>query len=185
MIIMIKKIVSFIWDVHRDVKEMMINNPGIPKDTRVIILRVWSDGFEAHNVKGSIKFNSRQVFTVKLMGPKDQTLPYSLCFKTFNVRQIWVNLLEELLELQKVWPRYWGKDKQIFTTTALLEFVSNDYPERCFNTGLSQNGIYMKWSGYSCLYDRARIHHVCIASFKRWRLFGIPMHSRQHTLNKL
>ena len=77
----------------------MINNPDIPKDTRVVILRVWSDGFEAHHVKGNNQFNSLQVFTVKLTGPKDQTLPYALCFKTFNVREILVHLLEELLEL--------------------------------------------------------------------------------------
>ena len=52
--------------------------------------------------------------------------------------------------------RYWGKDKQVFPTIALLELVSNDYPERCFNTGMSQNGIYTKRSGYSCLYDKLR-----------------------------
>ena len=122
----------------------MINNPDIPNDMRVVILRVWSDGFEAHNVKGNNKFNSLQVFTVKLTGPKDQTLPFALCFRTFNVREISVNLLEELLELRQVRLRYWGKDKQVFPTIALLELVSNDYPERCFNTGMSQNGIYMK-----------------------------------------
>jgi hypothetical protein len=90
---------------------MMINKPDIPKDTRVVILQVWSDGFEAHNVKGNNKFTSLQVFTVKLTGPKDQTLPYTLCFKTFNIREMSVNLLEELMELQKVQLRCWGKDK--------------------------------------------------------------------------
>ncbi len=33
--------------------------------------------------------------------------------------------------------------------------MNNDYPERCFNTGMSQNGIYTKRSGYSCLYNKA------------------------------
>ena len=147
---------EFFHDAHNDVKEMMRNDPAMPKETRVVILRVWSDGFEAHNVKGNNKFNSLQVFTVKLTGPKDQTLPFALCFKTFNVREILVNLLEELLELRQVWLRYWGKDKQVFPTIALLELVSNDYPERCFNTGMSQNGIYTKRSRYSCLYDKLR-----------------------------
>ena len=55
--------------------EMMINNPDIPTDMRVVILQVWSDGFEAHNVKGHNKINSLQVFIVKLMGLKYQTLP--------------------------------------------------------------------------------------------------------------
>ena len=147
---------EFFRDVHRDVKEMMINNPDIPKDTRVVILRVWSDGFEAHHVKGNNQFNSLQVFTVKLTGPKDQTLPYALCFKTFNVHEILVHLLKELLELPEVQPRYWGKDKQVFPTIAFLELVSNDYPERCFNTAISLNGTYTKRFGYSCFYDKAR-----------------------------
>ncbi len=72
-------------DTHEEVKEMMRINPDMSKDTRVVILRVWSDGFEAHNVKGNTKFNSLQVFTLKLKGPTDQTLPHALCFKTSNV----------------------------------------------------------------------------------------------------
>jgi hypothetical protein len=76
---------------------------------------------------------------VKLTGPKYQTLPYALCFKTFNVREILVHLLEELLELREVQLRYWGKDKQVFPTIAFLELVSNDYPERCFNMVISLN----------------------------------------------
>ena len=31
-----------------------MNNPDITKDTRLVILRVRSDGFEAHNVKGNL-----------------------------------------------------------------------------------------------------------------------------------
>ncbi len=33
-----QELCEFFQDVHRDVKEMMINNPDIHKDTRVIIL---------------------------------------------------------------------------------------------------------------------------------------------------
>jgi hypothetical protein len=76
---------EFFHDTRKEVNEMMRNNPGMPKETRVVILPVWSDGFEAHNVKGNIKLNSLQVFTLKLKGPKDQTLLYALWFKTFNV----------------------------------------------------------------------------------------------------
>ena len=95
---------EFFQDLHRDVKEMMMSNPDITKDTRVVLLRVWSDGFEAHNVKGNSQFNSLQVFTVKLRRPKDQTPSYALCFKVFNVQKILVPLLEELFELCKVSP---------------------------------------------------------------------------------
>lgn len=145
---------EFFKDAHRVVKEMMTENPAMPKDTRVVILRVWSDGFEAHNVKGNTQFNSLQVFTIKLRGPKDQTLPYALCFKTLNVRKILVSLLEELNELRQLSLRYWGRDKQIIPTIALLELVSNDYPERCFNTGISQKGNYTKRFGHSCLFNK-------------------------------
>ena len=84
---------------------MMTNNTDTSKDTRVVILRVWTDGFEAHNVKSNAQFNSHQVFNVELRGPKDQIIPKMLCFKTLNVKKI-VKLLEELCELQKVSPRY-------------------------------------------------------------------------------
>ncbi len=46
-------------------------------------------------------------------------------------------------------------DKQVFPSIALLESVSNDYPERYFNTGISQNGNYPKQFGHSCLYDKS------------------------------
>ena len=45
---------------------LMTENPEMPKDTRLVILQVWFDGFEAHNVKGNTQFNSLQVFTIKL-----------------------------------------------------------------------------------------------------------------------
>jgi len=93
---------DFLQESQSYVKEMMTNNPSIPKDTRVVTLRVWSDSFEAHNVKGNIQFNSLHVITVTLRGPKDQTLPYALCFKTYNVRKILVLLLKELFQLQEV-----------------------------------------------------------------------------------
>ena len=104
---------EFFQDAHRDVKEMMTKNPDVSKDMRVFILRNLYDGFEVHNVKGNAQFNSLQVFTVKLRGPKDQTLPIALCIKTLNVQKILVQLLEELCDLQKVSPRYWGMDIKV------------------------------------------------------------------------
>ena len=77
----------------------MTNNHDMSKDTRVVIIRVWFSGFEAHNVKGNAQFNSLYAFTVKLRGLKDKMLPYALCFKTINVQKVLVKLLEELFEL--------------------------------------------------------------------------------------
>lgn len=73
---------EFFQVAHKDVEEMMTSSPDIFKDTRVIILKVWSNGYEAHNVNGL------QVFTVKLSGPKSKTFPYTVCFKTTNVQKI-------------------------------------------------------------------------------------------------
>jgi hypothetical protein len=61
--------------------------------------------------------------------------------------------------------RYWGKEKQIFPTLALLELVSNDYPEQCFNMGITQNGNYTKPFGHSCLYDKVSMPYVHAVSF--------------------
>ena len=44
-------------DAHIDVKEMITKTPDKSKDMRGVILRVWFDGFEAHNVKGNARFN--------------------------------------------------------------------------------------------------------------------------------
>lgn len=91
---------------------------------------------------------------MKLRGPKDRMLPYALCFKTLNVQKICFSLLEELCELCKVSLRYWGHDKHFLPTIALLELVSNDYPERCINTAISQKVNFTKQFCYSCLYDK-------------------------------
>ena len=49
---------------------------------------------------------------------------------------------------------------------ALLELVSNDYPERCFNTGMSQNGIYTKRSGYLASMTRQELLMCALPALK-------------------
>ena len=62
-------------------------------------------------------------------------------------------------------PTYWGKDKQVFLNIALLELVSNDYPETCFNTGIPQNGNDTKLLCHSCLHEKS-----CTPSCAHWQL---------------
>ncbi len=41
----------------------------ISMETQVILVRVWSDGFEAYQIKGKNEFNSLQIFTLTVIGP--------------------------------------------------------------------------------------------------------------------
>jgi hypothetical protein len=52
--------------------------------------------------------------------------------------------------LQEVRLRYWGEEKQFIPTIVMTDMVSNDWPERCANSGLSDKGLYHKrWQYYS------------------------------------
>ena len=48
---------NFLSDLHRNISTMK----DISMETWVIIVRVWSDGFEAHQIKGKNEFNSLQI----------------------------------------------------------------------------------------------------------------------------
>ena len=107
---------GFIKDVHDQVKKDMASNQALSPNTRVAIIRVWSDGFEAHHIITNTDFNSLQLFTLILREPrgkrtKHHTWPYALCFKKNHNREIFLQLLKEVNELQKPTLRYWGKEK--------------------------------------------------------------------------
>jgi len=78
---------------------------------------------------------------------------YALCFKKTNSHEIFIQILQEVHELKKPTLRYWGKDKQYVFTIVILDMVSQDYPERCYDTGMSNLGVYTHRSGHSCKYD--------------------------------
>jgi hypothetical protein len=56
---------NFLSDLHQNISTL--NDISI--ETRVILVRVWSDGFEAHQIKGKNEFNSLQIFTLTVIGP--------------------------------------------------------------------------------------------------------------------
>ena len=148
------KMAHFFFQTKEQVSKMMQDNPLIPKDTRIVILRMWSDSFEAHKIKTNIEMNSLQVYTLKLYGPKNETMPLALTFKKFNSSAILVDLLKEVKQLQEVKMRYWKAEKKAIPTMAFLQLISNDYPERCFNCSIAgAKALYSKRFGYSCRYN--------------------------------
>ena len=73
--------------MHGKVRGMVRDNPqSVPRDSRVVFIRPWSDGFEANKVKAKHDFNNPQLFTLTLRaikgkGSKRHTMPFGLCFK--------------------------------------------------------------------------------------------------------
>ena len=58
---------SVFQDQHERVETMMINDPNnVTRHTRVVFVRVWSDGFEAHQIMAKSEFNNLQLFTLTL-----------------------------------------------------------------------------------------------------------------------
>ncbi len=72
---------KFLCDLHQNV----LTVKDISMDTQVIVVRVWSNGFEAHQIKAKNEFNSLQIFTLTILAPKyqntnHQTVPFAMCF---------------------------------------------------------------------------------------------------------
>ena len=92
---------NFLSDLHQNVSTMK----DISMETWFILVRVWSDGFEDHQIKGKNEFNSLQIFTLTVIDPNYQntdqhTVPIVLCFQRHNQNDILIQLLKELKDLQ-------------------------------------------------------------------------------------
>jgi hypothetical protein len=139
---------------------MSSSNTDIDK-LSVIVTRIWSDGFEAHQIKGTNDFNNLQLFTLTVSAPKGKksrkhTLPFALCFKKENHQDIFIMLLKEVRALLEVTLRYWGEEKQFIPTIVMTDMVFNDWQERCANSSLSDKGLYHKrWQDY-CIFDKMK-----------------------------
>lgn len=151
---------EFIKEMHEEVKRMMeMEGSEVTEDTRVYIIRVWSDGFEAFDVKGNNEYNNLQLFTVTVMPPRGKcinqyTLPFALCYKQKSHSDIFLKLLEEVHDMStKVTYRYCGRTKSVVKTIVKLQMVMQDYPERCSNSCISQLGVFCHRWGYTCYYD--------------------------------
>ena len=56
---------KFLCNLHQNVSSMT----DVSTDTRILLVRVWSDGFEAHQIKGKNEYNSLQMFTLLSLPP--------------------------------------------------------------------------------------------------------------------
>ena len=95
---------DFVKEVYNQVKEAMASKQALSPNTRVAIIRIWSDGFEAHHIITNTDFNSLQLFTLTLRAPvgkrtKHHTWPFALCFKKNHSHDIFIRLLQEVNEL--------------------------------------------------------------------------------------
>ena len=147
---------NFYRDVHNKVKEMKKQSK-IPEGTRALLFRGWSDGFQPFHVKVNMEHCSLQVFTISMLAPrgvnskkKNLTLPFALCFKKDDHSMILNQLMHEIMEMQNHHVIYSGKEKRLIDTVIFLQMIMNDYPERCANCLISQNGKFSKKWGYSC-----------------------------------
>ena len=147
------------WEVHGRVKTMMRDDPqNVTRDARVVFVRPWSDGFEAHKIKAKNAYNNLQLFTLTLRtiggkGKKRHTLPFGLCFKKESHAKIFMQLLEEVTALEVPTKRYFGQEKRFYTTIICMDMISADYPERCANAIISQLGLFTHRWGFSCIYN--------------------------------
>lgn len=85
-----------VW--HDKIKEMK-KNGDMPEGTRIIFIRIWSDGFQAFHIKGHNENNSIQLYTVSVLAPrgeqtKQHTLPFTLCFKKMVRSDVFGSLIE-------------------------------------------------------------------------------------------
>ena len=138
---------SFYENLHQKVKA--------DKDTRVCIIRVWSDGFEAYKTRQNSDKNKIQTFTVTLMGKNGKNIvwPFALGFKSNQHSLILNSLRAQAKELEEKKLRYSGNEKCLFPYSFHLQLIANDYVERVAHTGVSSNGNFTKRWMFTCSYD--------------------------------
>lgn len=146
---------TFFRDLHHKVRKMKKKSE-IPNDARVLLLRVWSDGFQVHHIKVNNEHNNLQLFTITLMESKDcttkkklLTLPFALGFKKKDHSSIFTKLLEEVKEMETWKLRYFGKERKMLPSLVYLQTVMQDYPEKCACSHSAQRGKYAHWWGKS------------------------------------
>ena len=147
---------TYFQDLHQTVKEA-----NHPSNTKVHVLRIWSDAFQAHQIKADSEHNSMQLFTITVLPPKGcswkgkkhLTFPFALGFKKKDHSVILDRLLKEIESMKIVKERYCGIAKCMVPTAFYFQTCSNDYPERCANSVTAQLGKYTHRFGYSCLFD--------------------------------
>ena len=141
-----------VW--HDKIKEMK-KNGDMPEGTRIIFIRIWSDGFQAFQIKGHNEYNSIQLYTVSVVAPrgeqtKQHTLPFALCFKKMIRSDVFGSLIEQCQDLLQVREVCFGRDNKAMHVVPISEVIPNDMLERCDNTRTCYKGTYTPRFGFSC-----------------------------------
>ena len=145
---------SMTKQAHMRVRDMLRNDPDLPRETRVIFAGGWSDAFEAHHVSPNNDFNAIQVITVRLKGLRDIIVPVALSFKKMSDSSMVHCFLGQMKELETMELRYWGSEKKLIPTIIIFIGMINDTPEKYLNTGLANGGTCSMRHAFSCKYDK-------------------------------
>ena len=144
----------------RDKVEYQVKNNITHQNTRVCLMKQWSDGFQPYNVI-ILSLSFLQLFTVTTAHAEKYstrfTSPFALGYKQSEHGNILCEMLRQSKELENITYRY-CKNVGMIPLTVHCQVIQNDYPERCSNTCTLQNGLYSKRWGYFCLFT-VKFHH--------------------------
>ena len=78
---------DFFREIHQKYSSMAERGE-IPAETRIVLVRIWSDAFEAHKIAGNNEYNSVQIYTLRFKAdPEDYIVPIRLSFKKKTTSQ--------------------------------------------------------------------------------------------------
>ena len=58
---------TFMRDLHEQAIELKQNNPDLPDETHIVLLRIWTDGFENKKISPQPEYNNVNAFTLTLL----------------------------------------------------------------------------------------------------------------------
>eukprot|EP00956_Cyclotella_meneghiniana_P037839 scaffold145305_cov46-Cyclotella_meneghiniana.AAC.1 len=101
---------------------MKDNPPELSIETRIVLIRIWSDGFENKKVAGNPQYNSLQLFSATMLPDTRRTLegltlPVGLTYKK-NHRDVLIHILKQIEKVNQVKQRYWGNEGKVIPTMA-------------------------------------------------------------------
>ena len=150
---------KLIEDLHKMAIDLRTQNPDLPSDTRIVLMDLWTDGFENKKISPNPAYNNVNAFTLTLQPSTRRTmesftLPTGLTYKRENHRDVLLQILRECRKMREPTMRYWGgKENRAIPTIVWLRSIIEDYPERASMTCTSEMGTYhMRWT-VSMLYD--------------------------------
>ena len=150
---------DLVEELHQYAIAIRQQNSDLPRDTRVVLFDLWTDGFENKKISPNPAYNNVNAFTLTLIPETRRTmesftLPAGLAYKRDNHRDVLLQILRQCQKMREPTMRYWGgQENRVIPTIVWLRSIIEDYPERVNMTCLAQMGTYhMRWT-VSMLYD--------------------------------